>query len=240
MDFLDSFHDVDSQGQVQVTAEQGSRFAKTIANDYNPIHHAGSKRFCVPGDLLFALAVSRYGLAADMHIRFLDLLKAGVGVSYPDVPPQGDQLIEILNEQGKPTLNLALSGERSIDTQQQSSLVRNYVAFSGHNFPSILVPLMREQGVMINPARPLVIYEGMTLQFGDFDFTDLEVELSESRLEVNGKRGEVALHFRLHSTGRDVGSGCKTLILSGLRDYNEDSIQAMCDEYAKSKQDNVI
>lgn len=40
---------------ISVSAQQASDFAKKIAQDFNPIHDVGAKRFCVPGYLLFAL-----------------------------------------------------------------------------------------------------------------------------------------------------------------------------------------
>ena len=60
--FLDSFYN-QNDSQLTISAEQGSRFAKAVSNDFNPIHDADSKRFCVPGDLLFAIALQRYGLS---------------------------------------------------------------------------------------------------------------------------------------------------------------------------------
>ena len=39
---------------MQFSQQQASQFAKGVAGDFNPIHDVGGKRFCVPGDLLFA------------------------------------------------------------------------------------------------------------------------------------------------------------------------------------------
>ena len=54
--FLEKFS-CELNNTIVVSAEQGSDFAKNISNDFNPIHDPLNKRFCVPGDLLFALAV---------------------------------------------------------------------------------------------------------------------------------------------------------------------------------------
>ncbi len=35
--------------------------------------------------------------------------------------------------------------------------------FSGHTFPDILVKLMADNSVMINPARPMVMYQSMSI-----------------------------------------------------------------------------
>ena len=60
---------------ISVSAQQASDFAKKIAQDFNPIHNVGAKRFCVPGDLLFALVsqnkwarVFRFAIAAKKPI----------------------------------------------------------------------------------------------------------------------------------------------------------------------------
>ena len=47
----------ESEGKVSVTREQASRFAKSIADDCNPLHDIDAKRFCVPGDLLFSMVL---------------------------------------------------------------------------------------------------------------------------------------------------------------------------------------
>ena len=77
---------------------------------------------------------------------------------------------------------------------------------------------MQEHKVMINPKRPLVIYESMSLNFKELDFTSLEVALADTSLDVQGKRGEAKLQFDLLAENqRKIGTGVKSLILSGLR-----------------------
>lgn len=235
MNFLTEFYSEKNSGSVVVTAQQGSRFAKEIADDFNPIHHPESRRFCVPGDLLFAIAIARYGLREEMTFQFLDLLGAGVVIQYPDSLPANNAKVEIKNSGGKPTLGLNYVGLASNLLSQKESLVRNYVAFSGHNFPDILVPLMREKNVMFNPQRPLVIYQSMHLSFTHFEFDTLQVELAETELSVAGKRGDAKLCFHLKDGSSVIGEGHKILVLSGLRDYDESAIQSMREEYALSK-----
>jgi len=111
-------------------------------------------------------------------------------------------------------------------------LVRNYVVFSGQNFPHLLVPLMAEHQVMINPQRPLVIYESMSLHFDSLDLTAPTVELAGTSLEVNGKRGDAEFQFRLVDKGETLGCGVKTLILSGLREYQQAAVDSMVAEYS--------
>ena len=113
------------------------------------------------------------------------------------------------------------------DQQVLESLIKNYVLFSGQNFPHILVPLMAEKNVMINPQRPLVIYESMSLQLDTLALQQPSVELAGTSLEVDGKRGNAEFKFNLTDAGKIVGTGVKTLILSGLREYQQQAIDLM-------------
>ena len=160
--FLQQFYTGDdSASTVSISAEQGSGFAKTISNDFNPIHDMDSKRFCVPGDLLFALVLERYGLSQQMRFDFSGMVSADTPLVMPDSP--ADQF-EIADAREKIYLKVSRAGDPLQDQQVLESLIKNYVFFSGQNFPHILVPLMAEKNVMINPQRPLVIYESMSLE----------------------------------------------------------------------------
>jgi len=132
-------------------------------------------------------------------------------------------------------LGVQCNGVHTKGPSRVEALLKNYVAFSGHNFPHILVPLMRQNNVMINPKRPLVIYESMSFEFDHLDFNGLDIELGDTQLDVQGKRGNAELHFLLSSAGQQIGSGRKKLVMSGLREYEELAMQYMCDEYQASK-----
>lgn len=60
--FSEQFYSV-QDGRIVISAPpQASYFAKEIAGgDFNPIHDPDARRFCVPGDLLFTIVVSRFG-----------------------------------------------------------------------------------------------------------------------------------------------------------------------------------
>lgn len=215
--FLDAYHTADGEA-VRISAEQGSRFAKEIAGDYNPIHDAGSKRFCVPGDLLFALVLVRYGLSAEMEFRFRGMLGADVPVWFPDSP--GDRF-EIRDGAGKVFLEVSRGGDHTGDAGRVEAFIRRYVSFSGRNFPHYLLPLMAEHGVMFNPDRPLVIYDSMGFRLNDVGVGGVGMDLSGSSLAVQGKRAEARLAFSIDHGGTHLGDGAKKLIISGLRDYDE-------------------
>ena len=86
MNFLEPFYTRSGERQYCSSAQQGSDFAKKVAGDFNPIHNADSRRFCVPGDLLFALALGQYGLHQSMSFQFLDLVGHDTPVDYPPMP----------------------------------------------------------------------------------------------------------------------------------------------------------
>jgi hypothetical protein len=123
-------------------------------------------------------------------------------------------------------------GALSTDERLIEQLVRSYVAFSGRNFPHILVPLMAERRVMINPERPLVIYESMSFELRSLAIAAPTLELIDSQLQVQGKRGEARLSFQIRAGGQAIGTGLKTLLLSGLREYDEALVGQLVEEYA--------
>ncbi|MEH6453508.1 MAG: DUF3581 family protein, partial [Psychromonas sp.] len=140
---------------ISITGEQASQFAKQQCQDFNPIHDPDNKRFCVPGDLLFSLALLKYGISESMNFEFTGMVGDNVGLLFPEA---SEQRIVVTNGQGKSVLEVEKQGETSFDSNLLEALVKNYVIFSGQNFPTLLLPLMQKNQVMFNPARPLVMY----------------------------------------------------------------------------------
>lgn len=219
--------------RVSFSRQQASDFAKNIAGDFNPIHDPDAKRFCVPGDLLFAVALHRYGLSQRMCFTFSGMV-TGEAVLFPE---SDASTITLRDESGKECLTIERGGAISRDTALIDGLTRNYVAFSGQTFPHILVPLMERSGVMINPERPLVIYESMVIDMERLDSGAPILELAESRLDADGKRGSATLEFNLIADGQVIGRGAKSLVLSGLREFDREQVEALVAEYAGWKQD---
>ena len=218
---------------ILVSRQQASQFAKQVAGDFNPIHDEDAKRFCVPGDLLFALGLHRYGLSEQMCFNFGGMVSDNVPLQFPATDASD---ISICDDKQKEYLNINRSGECSTDQALISDLTQQYVKFSGQTFPHILVPLMKDKGVMINTDRPLVIYERMMINIDDFDFQAPTLELSSSSLEVDGKRGNVSLKFVVTANGQTVGHGEKNIVLSGLREYDQDKIDVLVKDYNGRKQ----
>lgn len=229
--FLKKFYDV-RDGSVCIAAEQASTFAKEVAHDFNPLHDVDAKRFCVPGDLLFSLVLDKYGLSQHMHFIFSGMVGHGVLLNFPDT--DADR-IDVTDNQGKTYLQIERSGETIHDKGLIETLIRDYVAFSGQNFPYVLVPLLAKENVMFNIERPLVIYESMTLDLKKLDFHSPRLEMLEPKMEVNGKRATAYLHFQIKADDEVVGAGFKKLAVSGLRDYEEAPMQAFVDEYLARK-----
>jgi len=231
--FLKDFYSI-HDGNVSIVAEQASMFAKEVAHDFNPLHDVDAKRFCVPGDLLFSMALEKYGLSQNMHFIFSGMVGHDVLLNFPDTDAE---LIDVNDNQGKTYLQVERSGGISRDSALIESFIRDYVAFSGQNFPYVLVPLLAQENVMFNINRPLVIYESMTLSFHHLDFRQASVEMLEPKMEANGKRASAFLHFQIKAGGDMVGTGFKKLAISVPSDYEAEPMQAFVDEYLARKND---
>ena len=217
---------------VFISAQQASDFAKKIAGDFNPIHDVGAKRFCVPGDLLFALVLTQYGLSQNMQFKFAGMVGDNVELH---VDKNVANKFSISDTKGKEYLHIERQGEVCQCDIQTAAFIKSYVAFSGLNFTHVLVPMVKQYKVMINPDRPLVIYESMSFHLDHFDFSTISLHLIKQDLAIDGKRGDVTLTFELQSEGKVIGSGVKTLVLSGLRAFDDEQAQQMCDRYESRK-----
>jgi hypothetical protein len=229
--FLDRFHSLED-GRVHITALQASQFAKEIAGDFNPIHDPDARRFCVPGDLLFAVVLSRFGLWNEMTFHFRALLGDGILLEFrqPD-----SSTIEVCDQSGKVYLEVTHHGKNTLDEQIVEDFTRCYVAASGKNFPHTLKPLMESNGVMFNPDRPMVMYESMSLTLNSLHAESPVLDLHSASLEATGKRGNVTLEYQLLSGGNSVGEVTKHLLLGGLRPYNADAMAGVIEEFYRLK-----
>jgi hypothetical protein len=217
---------------VSFSRSQASRFAKQVADDFNPIHDVDAKRFCVPGDLLFAVLIQHLGLYPRMNFTFSGMVSDGVEIHF-DESQSGE--IRLIDERGKDYLRADYAGTPNRDPAVIEQVIRNYVRFSGHNFPHVLEPLMAENQVMINIDRPLVIYESMSLSLDHANIPNTEIEHTGASMEVVGKRGNVSLTFRFLVDGQVVGTGEKKMVLSGLREYDADVMNEMIQKYDERK-----
>lgn len=229
--FPDRFHTI-QDGRLYISASQASQFAKEVAGDFNPIHDPDARRFCVPGDLLFAVVVSHFGLSRHMTFQFRALLGDSVPLEFRE---SGDETIEVCDRNGKVYIEVTRSGEVTHEEHVVEEFIRCYVAASGKNFPHTLKPLMESKGVMFNPDRPMVMYESMSLTLDRLDAASPELELHNADLEANGKRGNVTLDYRLVSDGKPVGEVSKRLLLGGLRPYCPDAMASVIEEFYRLK-----
>ncbi|TQV84911.1 DUF3581 family protein [Aliikangiella coralliicola] len=228
--FVEGFYSQSGES-FSFTREQGSEFAKKIAGDYNPLHHPDNKRFCVPGDLLFALTLSQFGVSQSMTFDFQGMVSGDTSVHFVE----NENQISVQNEKEKTYLTAAREGEITRNEGFVEALIRSYVAFSGKTFPHILVELMNDEGVMINPEKPMVIYDMMKLTFDKFVDGKPEVVLQGSRFDVNGKRGMVIMNFNICADNEVIGSGEKHIIMSGLRPYEQVGIDLLVRSYEEDR-----
>ncbi|MCU7879605.1 MAG: DUF3581 domain-containing protein [Candidatus Thiodiazotropha sp. (ex Lucinoma aequizonata)] len=221
-----------SGNQVKISRQQASRFAKEIADDFNPLHDTDAKIFCVPGDLLFSVALNRLGLSQHMRFNFSGMVSDNA-VIFPD---SESSQIDVIDSEGKQYLSILRKGDISHDQALINCFSNRYVTFSGKTFPHILVPLMAQQGVMINPSRPLIIYQSMEINLDRLDLSDPHLESTESSLDVQGRKGTVQLDFCFMEDGVEVGRGTKYMALRGLQPYQDESMQRVVDQYNSYKQ----
>lgn len=222
----------EQKGTINFTREHASNFAKHIADDFNPIHDIDSKRFCVPGDLLFSIVLAKYGLSQHMAFVFSGMVQDGVDLLMPEDASQ----LHIKDNNGREYLSITRSGDNARDEKLIQNLTRNYVAFSGHTFPHILVPLTAEKNLMINPARPMVIYQSMSIDMDRLDIHNPSLEIDHNELTINGKRGNVLLAFNIVEAGEVVGRGKKHMILSGLIEYDKSASDAAIASFKQRKE----
>ncbi len=219
--------------QFQFTRLQASHFAKKVAGDFNPIHDEDSKRFCVPGDLLFSVLLSKEGISQKMRFDFSGMVNDGVELH---IEHKCTKQAAVIDANGKEYLQMHREGSINHDAKFIEHVVTNYVQFSGMNFPHIMVPLMEEKQMMINCQRPLVIYESMEVEFSRLDLTAPEVEFSCATFDVDGKRGLVTLNFDFIEQGEVVGKGIKRMVASGLKPYNQADIDDLVNRFNERKE----
>jgi len=230
MNVTDYFN-IDS-GLLSFEPERASAFAKEIAGDFNPLHDPDNKRFCVPGDLLFSVLVHQYGLHGSISVQFAGMLD---GTSSVTLPAELSGSTHIQDARDRDVLVVECSGETTTNLAFISELSEQYVKFSGETFPGVLQPLMQQHNVMINPTRPLVIYQSMQLSMDKLEGGNLLLEMTEATLSVEGKKGTVELGFKLNAGSDCIGTGCKSMVLGGLREYDAAAMKTVVDNYNELK-----
>ncbi len=224
---LNQFYNVAGQ-QVTVSREQASLFAKSIAGDFNSLHDIEAKRFCVPGDLLFAVVLTKLGVSQFMRFDFESMVTEQTSMALPE------QLLEefsLRDQNDKSMMTVHSSGSTSDNASFVASLIEKYVQFSGRTFPEILIDLMKREGVMINPTRPLIIYKNMMIEIDQFISGELALEFSGASMQVNGKKGSVKLEFDLSVDGEKIGHGTKDMVVSGLRPFEQVVVDKVVSDY---------
>jgi hypothetical protein len=190
----------------------------------------------VPGDLLFAVTLAKSGLHKKMTFTFSGMVAADIELNFPE---QINETATIIDDNGKEYLDIQVSGERTQDQSVIQSLVDAYVGFSGHTFPHLLGELMAENKVMINPTRPMIMYESMSLELDNLEANDITLALSNTELTLNGKRANACLSFDLLSKGKVIGHGQKHMLLSGLREYCPEVMTELANRYNTFKLDYI-
>ena len=219
-----------SNDTLSFTREKSSAFAKEVAGDFNPIHDPDARRFCVPGDLLFAALLDLFQAREKMEFEFEQMVDERVALT---VTTTEDGFS--LSSGDKQYLSVRCSGDSVRSDTANTALIDAYVKFSSQTFPFLLVDLMQKNKVMINPQRPMVFYRSMSLALEDTSCENFELSFTESSLLASGKKGEVVLKFDIVSGDQIVGKGQKNVLLGGLRAYDQSVIDDLVSEYNQIK-----
>ncbi len=230
--FLASYFST-QDNQFQFTRQQASHFAKKVAGDYNPIHDEDNKRFCVPGDLLFAVLLKKEGISQKMRFDFSGMVNDGIALS---VEEKGQTESALVDASGKEYLHMHHEGEVSHDAEFIEHIVKAYVEFSGMNFPHIMVPLMEDKQMMINCQRPLVIYESMEVEFEQLNLSRPTVDYVGATFDIDGKRGLVTMKFNFIDNGVVVGKGIKRMVASGLKPFQKEAVDDLVERFNARKE----
>ncbi len=223
MTFLQKYF-TDAGNSFSFTRQQASDFAKKVAGDHNPLHNVDASRFCVPGDLLFSVVLIKGGISQRMHFDFAGMVSDGVPLK---IVHSGENDSAIQDENGKEYLKIHREGDVSTDEDLIRRLICQYVEFSGHTYPDIMVPLLAEKNVMLNPDRPIAIYKSMTLSLDRLDLHEPALESSQTTLTAEGKKGSTHLEFDLTERGEQVGHGDKYMVLGGLMPFVQSEVDRM-------------
>ncbi|MDA8963362.1 DUF3581 family protein, partial [Pseudomonadales bacterium] len=70
-----------------------------------------------------------------------------------------------------------------------------------------------------------------SFELDDVHAENISLRLDSSILDVQGKRGNGVFSFSLISNDKVVGTGQKNLILSGLREYDQNAITELTDNF---------
>jgi len=228
--FTENFYTY-TDNQYIFSRQQGSDFAKRIAGDFNPLHDIDNSRFCVPGDLLFSVMLSKFGVSKEMTFDFQGMIAGDMPIKLFET----EKSIVAENDKQKTVLSVERLGDVTQQPDFIDGLIRSYVAFSGKTFPHIIIELMQKKGMMINTRKPMVIYDQMKLTLNEFSDVAPQVELKDCDFEVTGKRGMVTMNFDIQAEGKSIGSGEKQIIMSGLRPYEQPDIDYLVDTYNASR-----
>ena len=167
-----------------------------------------------------------------MQFRFAGMVGADTPLVLDQEP--GDTF-ELQDTDGKTYLHVDRNGDITRDDKLIDRMAKSYVAFSGKNFPHIMVPLMQDKGMMINTDRPMVIYESMAFELQRVDIPNVNLRLADSTMNVDGRRGDVRLDFEFLCGETVVGTGCKRMLLSGLRPYEQPEMDKLVNAFLERR-----
>jgi hypothetical protein len=75
----------------------------------------------------------------------------------------------------------------------------------------------------------------MSLSLDRLDISAPKVKFLDAQMDVDGKRGNVSLKFSINDGEKAIGHGEKRLVLSGLREFDQQAMDQLILDYEARK-----
>ncbi|TOH85620.1 DUF3581 family protein, partial [Vibrio parahaemolyticus] len=76
----------------------------------------------------------------------------------------------------------------------------------------------------------------MEVEFSRLELKHPEVDFTGATFDVEGKRGVVTLNFAFKEDGQEVGTGKKRMVATGLKPYNQESVEDLVERFNTRKE----
>lgn len=206
-----------------------SAYARNVAKDFNPIHSHLAKKYCVPGDLIFALITEMHGAHNYMRVDFLNRVGAECKLFFDTKRIA----LALLDVDKKLYAELATAGDKSVCPKRLKTVSNVVVSCTSGYFPYKLIDNLREENVMLSIRRSMVMLKSIEVELRNIhSASSLVAKYQSSGLELSGKRGEVKVYFQLFDDdGISVGFVTKTVLIIGIEKFNDKASKQYLDDY---------
>ena len=83
----------------------------------------------------------------------------------------------------------------------------------------------------------MAMYESMSIEFSNLDVKQPVLEFVTPEFELSGKRGKITLPFVFKDGDKVIGKGEKNMLVSGIREYCQKTVDELIAYYNQRKVD---